>query len=76
MVQTDGDKSPHQGGTWQKLYEGLFLMQIDSRELRRRINKLFSEMGWISKKEVMKVIDELEWDSQTQSEVCAIVDKL
>ena len=51
-------------------------MKIDSRELRRRINKLFSEMGWISKEEVMKVIDELEWDSQTQSEVCAIVDKL
>ena len=51
-------------------------MQIDSRELRRRINKLFSEMGWISKEEVMKVIDDLEWDSQKQSEVCAIVDKL
>ena len=38
-------------------------MQIDTNELRRRINKLFSEMGWISKAEVMKIIDELEWDS-------------
>ena len=38
-------------------------MQIDSRELRRRINKLYSEMGWISKAEVIKIIDELEWDS-------------
>ena len=38
-------------------------MKIESNELRRRINKLFSEMGWISKEEVMKIIDELEWDS-------------
>ena len=52
------------------------MIKIEAHELRARINKLYSEMGWISKEEVMKVIDDLEWDSQKQSEVCAIVDKL
>ena len=76
MVQTDGDKPPHQGGTWQEFFERMFLMKIDSHELRKEINKLHSEMGWISKDEVKKVIDKLERESYEQSEVCAIVDKL
>lgn len=33
---------------------------IDANELRREIDKLFSEMGWISKADVKRVIDELE----------------
>ena len=51
-------------------------MKIDSNELRREIDNLFSEMGWISKADVKRVIDELERESYRQSEVCAIVDKL
>ena len=51
-------------------------MKIDSNELRREIDKLFSEMGWISKADVKRVIDELERKSYRQSEVCAIVDKM
>ena len=35
-------------------------MKIDANELRREIDKLFSEMGWISKADVKRVIDELE----------------
>lgn len=38
-------------------------MKIDSNELRKEINKLYSEMGWISKEDVKKVIDELERSS-------------
>ena len=51
-------------------------MKIESNELRKEINKLHSEMGWISKDDVKKVIDKLERESYEQSEVCAIVDKL
>ena len=35
-------------------------MKIDANELRREINKLYSEMGWISKTDVKNVIDKLE----------------
>ena len=51
-------------------------MKIDSLALRREINKLHSEMGWISKDDVKKVIDKLEQESYKQSEVYAIVNKL
>lgn len=51
-------------------------MKIDVHELRREINKLYSEMGWISKEDVKKVIDKLEQKSYEQSRVCVIVDKL
>ena len=51
-------------------------MKIDSHELRKELNKLYSEMGWIKKDEVKRIIEELERESYEQSEVCAIVDKL
>ena len=51
-------------------------MKIESNELRTEINKLHSEMGWISKEDVKKVIDKLERESYEQSKVCAIVDSL
>ena len=51
-------------------------MKIDSNELRKEINKLHSEMGFVSKEEVKKVIDKLERESYKQSKVCAIVDTL
>ena len=35
-------------------------MKIESNELRKEINKLHSEMGFVSKDEVKKIIDELE----------------
>ena len=76
MVQTDGDKPPHQGGTRQEFYEGLFLMKIDSHELRKEINKLHSEMGWISKDDVKKVIDKLEEKTRSESEFYQMLDTL
>ena len=51
-------------------------MKIDVHALRREINKLYSEMGWISKDDVKKVIDKLEQKAYEQSEVCQMVDKL
>ena len=41
-------------------------MKIDSHELRKEINKLHSEMGWISKNDVKKVIDKLEKEAQEE----------
>ena len=52
------------------------MMKIETYELRLRINQLHSEMGWIKKDEVKRIIEELERESYEQSEVCAIVDKL
>lgn len=43
-------------------------MQIDSNELRRRINKLNSEMGLINKEEIKKIIEELEEEARAESE--------
>lgn len=51
-------------------------MKIESNEIRKEINKLHSEMGWISKEEVKKIIDKLERESYKQFKVCAIVDTL
>ena len=51
-------------------------MQIDSNELRRRINKLNSEMGLINKEEIKKLIEELERESYKQSEFYQMLDKL
>lgn len=48
-------------------------MKIDSNELRKEINKLHSEMGWISKDDIKKVINKLEQETYKQSEVYAIV---
>ena len=41
-------------------------MKIEANELRKEINQLYSEMGWISKEDVKKVIDKLE--QKTRSE--------
>ena len=35
-------------------------MKIDSNELRQELNKLHSEMGWVSIEEVKKIIKKLE----------------
>ena len=45
-------------------------MKIDSHELRKEINKLHSEIGWISKDDVKKVIDKLEQKSNRQQGPC------
>ena len=51
-------------------------MKIDSHELRKEINKLHSEMGWISKNDVKKVIDKLEEKTCSESEFYQMLDKL
>ena len=52
------------------------MMKIDVNELRKEINKLHSEMGWISKDDVKKVIDELEEKARSESEFYQILDTL
>ena len=44
-------------------------MKIDSQALRREINRLHSEIGWISKDAVKKIIDKLERESYEQPKV-------
>ena len=51
-------------------------MKIDANELRKEINKLYSEMGWISKEEVKKVIDKLEEKARAESEFHQMLDTL
>ena len=51
-------------------------MKIDSNELRKEINELYSEMGWISKNEVKKVIDKLEEKARSESEFYQILETL
>lgn len=51
-------------------------MKIDSHELRKEINKLHSEMGWISKDDVKKIIDKLEQKTRSESEFYQILDTL
>ena len=51
-------------------------MKIDSNELRKEINKLHSEMGWISKADVKKVINELEEKARSESEFHQMLDTL
>ena len=51
-------------------------MKIDSNELRKEINKLHSEMGFVSKEEVKKVIDELEEKTRSESEFYQMLDTL
>ena len=41
-------------------------MKIESNELRKEINKLHSEMGWISKEEVKKIINKLEEEAEAE----------
>lgn len=51
-------------------------MKIESNELRQRINKLHSEMGYINKKSVEKIIEELEEKARSESEFYQILDTL
>lgn len=51
-------------------------MKIDANELRKEINELYSEMGWISKNEVKKVIDKLEEKARSESEFYQMLDTL
>ena len=51
-------------------------MKIESNELRKEINKLHSEMGFVSKDEVKKIIDELEEKTRSESEFYQILDTL
>lgn len=51
-------------------------MKIDTSELRTEINKLHSEMGWVSKEDVKKVIDKLEQKTRSESEFYQILDTL
>ena len=51
-------------------------MKIDANELRKEINKLHSEMGFVSKDEVKKVIDELEEKTRSESEFYQMLDTL
>lgn len=51
-------------------------MKIESNELRKEINKLHSEMGFISKEDVKKIIDELEEKTHSESEFYQMLDTL
>lgn len=51
-------------------------MKIDSNELRKEINKLYSEMGWVSKADVKEVINKLEQKTRSESEFYQILDTL
>lgn len=51
-------------------------MKIDSNELRKEINKLYCEMGWISKTDVKNVIDELERKTRSESAFYQMLDTL
>ena len=41
-------------------------MKIESNELRQKINKLHSEMGFVSKSAVNKIINELEVEAKKE----------
>ena len=51
-------------------------MKIDTFELRQRINKLHSEMGWVKKEEVKNIIKELEEKARAESEFHQMLDTL
>ena len=51
-------------------------MKIDSNELLKEINKLHSEMGFVSKDEVNKIIEELEEKTRSESEFYQMLDTL
>lgn len=51
-------------------------MKIDANELRKEINKLYSEMGWVSKADVKEVIDRLETKARSESEFHQMLDTL
>lgn len=51
-------------------------MKIETYELRLRINQLHSEMGWIKKDEVKRIIEELEEKAHSESEFCQMLETL
>ena len=51
-------------------------MKIDANELRKEINKLYSEMGWISKTDVKNIIDKLERKARSESEFYHLLEAL
>ena len=44
-------------------------MKIESNELRQKINKLHSEMGFVSKSAVNKIINELEVEAKKKNAI-------
>ena len=51
-------------------------MKIETYELRLKINQLHSEMGWIKKDEVKRIIEELEQKARANSEFHQMLDTL
>ena len=51
-------------------------MKIESNELRKEINKLYSEMGQINKQSVNKIIEKLEEKARAESEFHQMLDTL
>lgn len=51
-------------------------MKIDANELRQEINKLYSEMGFVSKADVKRVVDELEEKACSESEFYQVLETL
>ena len=51
-------------------------MKIETYELRLRINQLHSEMGWIKKDEVKRIIEELEEKARSKSEFYEMLETL
>ena len=52
-------------------------MKIDTFELRQGINKLHSEMGWVKKDEVKRIIEELEEEAiRSKTEFYEMIDAL
>ena len=43
-----------------KLRKEVMKMKIDSNRLRQELNKIYCEMGWVSKNDVIKAIEEIE----------------
>ena len=51
-------------------------MKIESNELRKEINKLHSEMGFVNKADIARVINELEEKTRSESEFYQMLDTL
>ena len=51
-------------------------MKIDTFELRLKINQLHSEMGWVKKDEVKRIIEELEEKARSESEFYQMLETL
>ena len=51
-------------------------MKIESNELRQEVNKLFSEIDWINKNGVEKIIEKLEEKARAESEFYQMLETL